>query len=253
MIKQRKFTRPQEFTNIFNDMGPDWEAIVNRRDTSKEATFIRRTLHKKRITLDLCCGTGRHSILLHKQNQQVVGMDLSKNLLQIARDRMEESGVSVPLVRADMRFLPFKNQVFDAIINMFTSFGYLPSKSEDASSLSEVRRTLRKHGQFLLDLLNRDHVVRNFRERDWAAFEPFYLLENRTLDLKNSKLRSEWTLIRKASGQIETRLHEVRLYTFVQMKQLIEEAGLAVEEIWGGYEKQEFNLDSSRMIIIAQK
>jgi len=234
-------------------MGADWEAIVNVRDTLKEAGFIEGSVSKNGVTLDLCCGTGRHSIVLRKRGWDIIGMDLSKNLLAIAKLRMKDADVRLPLVRADMRHFPFRNEVFRAIINMFTSFGYLPSENEDVKGLSEVHRTLKKNGRFLLDLSNRDHMVKNFRERDWAEFESFYLLERRSLDMKNSKLTSQWILIQKGNGEVKEIQHEVRLYTLTRIKQLLTEAGLTIKELYGGYEKQEFNLESSRMIVLAQR
>jgi len=250
---QKKYEKRQWYVNIFNEMSADWEAIVNARDTKKEVVFVEDILSKKGLTLDLCCGTGRHAIIMRKRGWNTVGMDLSKNLLAITKLRMKEAEVKFPLVRADMRYFPFKDEVFNSIINMFTSFGYLPSENEDLKSLLEVNRTLKNNGKFLLDLANRDHIVKNFRERDWAEFEPFYLLEKRSLDHKNSKLTSHWTIVQKGSGKIKSIRHEVRLYTLAQIEQLLAEAGLSVKEVYGGYEKQEFNLDTSRMIVLAQK
>ncbi len=234
-------------------MGTDWEAIVNVRDTQEEANFIQGVTSRMGRVLDLCCGTGRHSIILRKRGRNIIGMDLSKNLLAIAKHRMKQSGVKFPLVRADMRHFPFKREIFSAIINMFTSFGYLPSESEDAKSFLEINRTLKKNGRFLLDLANRDHIVKNFRDKDWAEFEPYYMLEKRSLDLKNSKLTSQWTLVQKSDGKIKSILHEVRLYTLAQIEKLLNEARLILREVYGGYEKQEFSLDSSRMIVLAER
>jgi len=234
-------------------MGADWEAIVNMRDTQKEASFIEGLMCKKGTTLDLCCGTGRHSIVLCKRGWNIIGMDLSRNLLAIAKLRMTQADIKFPLVRADMRSFPFKAEVFIAIINMFTSFGYLPSENEDIKSLLEVNRTLKKKGKFMIDLANRDHIVKNFRERDWAEFEPYYMLEKRSLDMKDSRLISQWILIQKGDRKIKSILHEVRLFTLTQVEKLLKQAGLTVAEVYGGYEKQEFNLESSRMIVLAQK
>jgi SAM-dependent methyltransferase len=234
-------------------MGADWEAITNTRDTENEADFIKSALATKGLVLDLCCGTARHSIALSKQALSVVGIDLSKNLLTLAEARVKQAGARLPLVRADMRFFPFRDDVFSAVISMFTSFGYLPSESEDALSLLEISRTLKRRGKFLLDLANKDHIVRTFRERDWAEFEPFYMLERRSLDLRGSRLTSQWTLVRKNSGKVEFVEHNVRLYAFVRVEQLLNEAGLTIRNVYGGYEKQEFTLDSSRMITVAEK
>jgi len=234
-------------------MGADWEVIVNARDTAREANFIQSALLRKGTILDLCCGTGRHSIILRQKGWNTVGLDLSKNLLAIAKQRMKNKRVRFPLVRAEMRHFPFRNQVFDAIICMFTSFGYLPSRSEDMKSLKEVQRTLRRVGSFLLDLANRDHLIKAFQEREWAEFEPFYMLEKRSLDLQSSRLLSQWTIIRKDKKEVRSLQHDVRLYTLPGLKHMLKEAGLRVREVYGGYDKKEFNSDSSRMIVSAEK
>lgn len=234
-------------------MGADWEAIVDHRDTEKEAQFVEDViLSREGFLLDLCCGTGRHSIILSK-DINVIGMDLSRNLLRIAKQRMKETNVMFPLVRAEMRQFPFKDNVFASIISMFTSFGYLPSEVEDLKSLKEINRTLKKNGVFLLDLANLQHIKTNFRERDWAEFESYYMLEERSLELKNPKLRSIWTLIRKGTCQTQSILHEVRLYTLARLQRMFKQSRLAIRKLYGGYNKQRFSPEVSRMIVVAQK
>jgi len=241
------------YVNIFNDMGEDWEAIVNVRDTVRETDFIQSILLKKGTVLDLCCGTGRHSIILQRRGWAIIGLDLSKNLLTIAKRAMKKDRVEFPLVRADMRHFPFRNMVFDSVICMFTSFGYLPSESEDMKSFKEVRRTLRKGGKFLLDLANKDHLIKVFQEREWAEFGPFYMLEKRSLDLQTSRLLSQWTIIKKDTKEVKSLEHNVRLYTFKRLRQMLSEAGLKVKNVYGGYDRKEFSSDSSRMIVSAER
>lgn len=243
----------QEYRNIFNELDEDWDAIVNARDTERETNFIQDVLSKKGTVLDLCCGTGRHSIIMRKQGWSMVSLDLSKNLLAIAKQRMKKEGVEFPLVRADMRCFPFRGQVFDVVICMFTSFGYLPSEREDLKSFREMRRTLRESGRFLLDVINIDHVTRVFHEREWGEFEPFYLLEQRSLDLRRSMLLSQWTIIRKDTREVRHVQHNLRLYNFQRLKKMLGEAGLTVEQVYGGYDKKAFSQDASRMILLAQK
>jgi len=245
--------KKQPYANIFNDMGTDWEAIVNVRNTQRETDFIESVLSKKGTILDLCCGTGRHSIILHKRGWKAIGLDLSKNLLTIAKQRMKEERAEFPLVRADMRHFPFRKHVFDAVICMFTSLGYLPSESEDIKSFKEIRRTLRKDGEFLLDVMNKDHLVRVFQEREWAEYEPFYMLEKRSLDLSASRLISQWTIIRKDTKEVISLQHNLRLYSLQAVKQMLNEARLKVTKVNGGYDKKEFSSDSSRMIVTARR
>jgi len=243
----------QRYVNIFNGLGEDWQTIVNVRDTQREVDFIQSVLSKKGTILDLCCGTGRHSIILQRRGWTMIGLDLSKNLLAIAKRNMKNERVEFPLVRADMRHFPFRKQVFDAVICMFTSFGYLPSESEDMKSFKEVRRTLRKGGKFLLDVANKDHVIKIFQEREWAEFEPFYMLEKRFLDQQTSRLLSQWTIIRKDTKEVRSLQHNVRLYTLQTLKQMLSTAELKIKKVYGSYDKKEFNLDSPRMIVLTER
>ena len=245
--------KPQGYLNIFDEMGADWEAIVDRRDTEKEAQFVEEVVPREGSLLDLCCGTGRHSIILSDKGIDVVGMDLSRNLLRIARQRMKGANVTFPLVRAEMRRFPFRDNAFASVISMFTSFGYLPSEAEDLKSFKEISRTLEKNGVLLLDLANFQHIKRNFRERDWAEFQPYYMLEERSLDLKNPKLRSSWILIRKTTCQVESILHEVRLYTVIGLRRMLKQSGLVARKLYGGYERQKFSHETSRLIVVVQK
>src|SRR5436309_6714365 len=77
--------------------------------------------------LDLCCGHGRHAIPLAQRGYQVTGQDLSDYFLQRAREAAAVQGVQVQWVHHDMRGIPFENE-FDAVINIFTAFGYLESE-----------------------------------------------------------------------------------------------------------------------------
>ena len=243
----------QRYVNIFNEMGEDWETIVNARDTQREIDFVRSILPKKGTVLDLCCGTGRHLIILRREGWNMIGLDLSKNLLAIAKRNMKHEKVKSPLVRGDMRHFPFRNQIFDTIICMFTSFGYLPSESEDIESLREVKRTLGKNRRFLLDVANKNHIIKIFKEKEWAEYGPFYMLENRFLDLRQSRLKSQWTIIKKDTKETRSLQHNVRLYTFQGLEQMLHEAGLTVKEVYGGYNGKRFSLDSSRMIMSAKR
>ncbi len=241
------------YTSLFDELGAYWTEIADARNTEKEVEFIAKATKTLGLVLDLCCGTGRHSILLAKKGWNIVGLDISTNLLRTAKERMAKSDVHFPLVRGEMRHLPFKSATFATVINMFTSFGYLPSEKEDLKSLKEVARTLRLDGSFLIDIVNREHLLQVFQEKDWGEFPSFYMLETRTLDAERSRLYSQWILIDKNSGRAGTFDHNLRLYSLPQLQKMLEEAGFTAEEVYGNYEGQEYNLDSSRLIVLAKK
>ena len=117
--------------------------------------------------LDLACGYGRHALLLAERGFDVVGLDLSGDLLAEARYRASQRGLTIDFVQGDMRRLPFQAE-FDALINVFTSFGYFED-AENAQVLEEAAKCLRPQGRFLIEMINRDGILRNFQPRMWQG------------------------------------------------------------------------------------
>src|SRR5207248_11796274 len=90
------------------------------------------------------------------------GQDLSEVFLDRARADAEARSMEVNWILGDMREIPFVDE-FDAIINIFTAFGYLESDAEDQRVLHQVHKALRPGGRFLLELMHRDALVRGFQ------------------------------------------------------------------------------------------
>ena len=105
--------------------------------------------------LDLCCGHGRHAVPLAKRGYRVKGQDLSAVFLQHAQAASEAQGTQLRLIQSDMRNIPFEKE-FDAVINIFTAFGYLESEEEDQKVLQQVHKALKPGGLFLLETLHRE-------------------------------------------------------------------------------------------------
>jgi len=220
----------------------------------REVDFIVKALNLPAgaKVLDLCCGQGRHSLELARRGFQVVGVDLSEALLYAARKRAESEGLSVTFLQCDMREIDFKDE-FDAVINMFTSFGYLESEAEDEKVLGKVAQALKSGGKFLLDVVNRDRLVRDFQGREWhAADEGWLVLEERTFDHLSGRMETRWICVARDGVRYE-RLSSVRLYTASELRTMLERAGLEVTNLFGDYDGSPYSWDSQRLIIVACK
>ena len=114
--------------------------------------------------LDLACGQCRHGLPLAAHGFHVTGLDYQDNLLREAARAAKEHGVEISLVQGDMRQLPFADASFDAVVNLFTAFGYF-SDAENEHVLAEVVRVLRPGGCFLIDVANRDALLRQAQPR----------------------------------------------------------------------------------------
>ena len=207
------------------------------------------------VVLDLCCGQGRHSIALAKTGLDVTGVDLSEEMLAIAASEADKAGVTLNLRRADMRQLPidFENR-FDAIINMFSSFGYLESESDDQQVLHQAAKVLKPGGRLMMDLLNREWVIINNEEYDWHQHaDGRVVLEHRDLNLAQSINHLTYTeILPDGTRRIMSDLN-MRLYTLTEMIKMLDTANLTLQNVYGGFRGENYTVNTRRMILVAVK
>ena len=220
----------------------------------KEVDFVESTLNLDTgaKVLDLCCGNGRHAILLAKRGLQVTAQDLNREYLESAQDLAVAEGVELETVHSDMREIPFEGN-FDAVINMFTAFGYLESEEEDAKVLQQAAKALKPGGQLLLDLLNREWVVLNYIQNEWRkATDGTIYLEHRELDLETSRNRVTVTIISPAGETQQITSFEIRLYTLTEIIAMLDRAGLAFAGAYGGFDGEPYSITTRRMVVVAR-
>jgi SAM-dependent methyltransferase len=234
--------------DVFGEMGQFWAEIADESQTQRQIQFLKSQLSPRGCVLDVACGTGRHTIALCMAGFDVVGLDISANLLSIAKKR----GASA-LVRGDMQFLPFKVGAFATAVNMDNSFGYLPTEKEDTQSLAEVKRVLGAGGVFLLDVFNREKLVEKYRSRAASAklyaYPSFTLKQERTVSDDGTWLCDHWTIKQHGNGQERVFDHKARLYTRSHLESMLSTAGFSVNSVFGDYEQQSFSEASPRLII----
>ena len=209
--------------------------------------------------LDLCCGACRHLLALREMGfSQLVGLDLSEELLQAAAECLadgdaESEGAAdcVRLVQADMRAIPYENY-FATVLSLFTSFGYFERDEENQAVLEAVRRSLKPGGRFLMDYVNRDHVMAHLVARDEKALPDRYVKNVRCLTNDCLRVEKTTTVIAK-SGAKRTFHESVRLYSEAEMVERLSDAGLVHLRSYGSLNGQGFGPESKRLIIVAEK
>lgn len=233
---------------------PYGEAILESFEerAPEEVNFIEDVLSlpKNAKILDLCCGLGRHSIELAKRGYEVTGVDITSQYLETARNKAKENGVKINFIESDMRNISFSEE-FDAVINMFTSFGFFEEESDNFKVLKNVSKVLKPGGKFLIDVINRDWIVKNYKERDWRETAEGLVLEIRKFDLSRSINYGKQIIIREGKRTEKDVL--VRMYSFHELKSMLESVDLKIIAYYGGFKKEELTFGSMRMIIISQK
>jgi SAM-dependent methyltransferase len=229
----------------------DYQELEKRSSKEVDSIIQMLDLKPKAKVLDLCCGYGRHSIELAQRGYKVTGYDLSDFFLKKAEETSKALKLKIRFKKGDMRRLPFKDQ-FDAVVNMFTSFGYFDKETDDLKVLRGVCRVLKKDGLFLMDLKNREQLIRNFARRRWHPEKDFTVLEDNFFDLFTGRWESTRTIL-FGNGKRSEYSFSLRLYTFAEMLSLLKKAGFLLEAVYGDFDFIEYSLDSPRMILISRK
>ena len=202
--------------------------------------------------LDLACGHGRHAISLAKRGFDVTGYDLSEVFLERARADAEAQGVRVRWVQGDMRELRFDGD-FDAVINIFTAFGYFEDPEDDRRTLRGIRAALEPGGRFLLETLHRDGLPARFQAQNVEkTSNGTIVLHDRAWDLARDVMDDHVTLIRPDGTSAEYTT-AVRMRTLHQLLEMTREAGLEPKAWYGGLEGNDLQLSSHRLVLVSAR
>lgn len=249
----RKRPSAEWWTSYFDDQYLlEYEPIFTLTNDRREVTRMMEVLGlpSGASILDVPCGQGRHAHLLAEAGYAVTGLDYSETLLAHARKR----GTSKKLryQQGDMRALPDAwTGKFDAVLNLFTSFGFFAQPKDDAKVIREFARVLQPGGMLLWHGGSRDGVVGRFLTRDWWSSNDGTMIgHERSFDPLSGQLTIRTTV--KGKRTVE-RQHQIRLYTATRLAELCNDAGLVVEQAWDGWKDKPLGRKSSEMLLLARK
>lgn len=226
----------------------DWESAI--KEVRQMADWLK--LPKASRVLDIGCGMGRHALALAEIGYEVTGIDLSDILLGEARKH--DSAQTIEWVQGDMRNLPFREECFDATVNLFTSFGYFSIEEDNINVLRHIRRVLRPGGAFLIDFLNPVFVEQSLIPYSERIDSDYGLHIEEIRSIQNGYVQKVITISdlskREKSRQYLERVHLLTLDWFVQH---LADSGLKLELMYGNYDGSSFNDSvSPRMIMVGK-
>lgn len=233
--------------------GDDYLLVYKHRDMQGAYDEVRKMVNWLELAqgaeiLDLCCGMGRHSMALAEFGFQVTGVDLSEILLQEAV-KIDVDG-QVTWIRGDMRAVPLSKS-FDAVVNLFTSFGYFDEDAQNEKVLHEMHRLLKNDGRFIIDFLNPGYVRANLVEQSERQVDDLTIREMRSIEDGCVRKR---IVISEPGEQDRHYLEQVKLYERPDFEAMLQRAGLHIDHVYGDYEGQAYTQSvSSRLIFVGHK
>jgi len=229
-----------------------YHSLYTHRDGREASRFVDAMVRRLRpplgsTMLDLGCGVGRHARFLASKGFDVTGLDLSPRSIRKSR-KLGRPGLRFE--QGDMR-VPFGENRFDYIVNLFTSFGYFEGLGEHLVVMRNVADALKPGGRLVLDYLNACLAERKLVPH-----------EEKTLDGRRYRI-TRWTdeghffkkivvgSPRSTSVEYVERVAKLTLKEFGLLFGLHE---LRIEEVFGDYAFGPYRQATSpRLIVVARK
>lgn len=224
-----------------------------KEETAEQVEGMARLLDLKpgEAVADICCGMGRHAVPLAERGMDVLALDASDMMLQIA-DELADGVDGLRLVRGDAADLPLRDASFDVMLNLFNSFGYFLDEGQNVRVLQEAVRCLKPGGRFLMETRNRSYQI---------LYAPYYQVVTRAdgscaiircrYDEGEHRLTSVWS----DPDDPDEVLHEasIRLYGLAELREMFDSVGLQVDEVYAEYDARPFEGWERVLILKAHK
>lgn len=237
------------FENWFNS--PYYHILYKNRDTKEAEHFINNLISHLKLKkgsriLDIACGKGRHAMYLNKKGMDVIGIDLSVNSINTAKQNETKT---LQFKVHDMR-KPFKKNTFDVSTNLFTSFGYFKKDNDEQQAMNSMSQNLKKEGLLIIDFMNVKKIIGNLIANEEKKINNINFKIQRYIH--NNRIIKEIRFSKKKQQYHFT--EEVKALQLIDFSNLINNAGMKIINLFGNYTLDEFNANSSeRLILICKK
>lgn len=228
---------------------PYYHILYKDRDYEEAQQFMDNLTHYLNLPedakiLDLACGKGRHSIYLNSLGFDVTGSDLSENSI---KEASKDANDTLHFKVHDMR--DSFEEKYDAIFNLFTSFGYFENDADNLKTLISIKESLTEYGFAVIDFMNVDFVIDNLVPSEIKTVEGIdfhikrYVKDNhifKEIDFEDKGEKFHFT----------EKVQALRLSDFEAM---MEEAGIFLLDVFGDYKLRTFYKNQSERLIMIFK
>ncbi len=186
----------------------------------------------KKTILDMTCGTGFQVEYLSKKGYEIIGSDLNKEMLNIAKKKCP----NIKFYHGDMRNAKYGK--FDAVITIFNAIGHL-SKIDFEKAIRNISDNLNDNGIYIFDIFNLDFMKKNFINHEFIDTSKevgdikAVRFNNNKLDSKNGIMKiNQKTFIQKGMNKpkIVKEKWDMKIYSSNQLKEMLEMNGFKVLE-----------------------
>ena len=213
-----------------------------------------KSLGKKPLVLDLACGTGNMTLPLSKLGYEMIGVDISEDMLAEAQRKAYEEEQEILFLAQDMRQLDLYGTI-DAAVSICDGLNYILTEEELLEVFKRICLFLNPGGVFLFDMNTEYKFMEQLGSKSFegkGAGGEAYVWENR-YDA-NTRINEYDVLFYSDDGSSRfTELHRQRAYDPAVVSNLLMEAGFCGVKLRDGYSGNPLAPNSPRALFIASK
>ncbi|MGB7841451.1 MAG: class I SAM-dependent methyltransferase [Salinimicrobium sp.] len=225
---------------------PYYHILYKNRGEEEAREFMRNLVSFLKLPegaeiLDLACGKGRHSIFLNKLGYKVTGVDLSANSIAYARQFENDN------LKFDTHCMckPL-GQKFDAVFNLFTSFGYFEKEEDNIKAIQAIKDELKPNAYGVIDFMNVKKVIQNLI--------PSEVKTVKDIDFHISRKVEEGFILKNILFQDQGKEHfyteRVKALELEDFQEYLSKAGLELLHCFGNYQLEEYDEEQSDRLIL---
>ena len=228
---------------------PYYHILYKDRDATEAHAFMDNLTSYLNIPiggtiLDLACGRGRHARYLNKIGFDVTGADLSENSINFAKTyenhrlRFEVHDMSQPF-----------GKEFDAVFNLFTSFGYFENDANNLNTIKAIKTDLNTYGFGVIDFMNSPQVIENLVPEDVKVVDGIEFRLNRYE--KNGYIFKD--ILFEVDSKVYKFTERVKAFTLSDFEVLFNHANVHLLDVFGDYKLHKFDAKTSERLIMIFK
>ncbi len=247
---------------------PYYHILYRDRDYSEAGKFMELLTQELQLSqgskiLDLACGRGRHSIFLNRLGFDVTGVDLSESSIAFAKAKLnhiksgnvelgELGNGNVQLDRIHFAVhnmtQPFPDQ-FDAVLNLFTSFGYFDNPNDNLQTVIAIKKSLNSNGYGVIDFFNSHKVIANL--------VPYNEKTEKGITFQQSRKWEDGYIYKDIhfvdDGNRYHFTERVQALTLEDFETYFEKAGMEMVATYGSYQLDAYDKTNSDRLILVFK
>lgn len=208
-----------------------------------------------RTILDLCCGTGNVSLLLAEMGYDVTGVDISPEMIAVARRKALDAGVTVTFAAQDATRLRLGRR-FDLVISLFDSLNYIIEAPGLQQAIYRVSEHMEPGGFFIFDMNTELALaIGLFTQNNLGSRAPVIYNWRSSYDpaTRICRIHMEFEYRRDAQPRRVEIVHYQRAYDEQEVVDMLHSAGLEVLAVYNAYTLRKATSRSDRVFFVARK